>query len=158
MSRNIARWDKPFELDLLHDNIDSLFNKSFPGIFNDDASMPITDVYVDDGKLHVESHLPHFDIKDVHVAQQGSNLVITAEHTDKTKDKRKYVRQETSWRYERVLPLPVGSTLEQAEATFGDGVLTVTLPLPETAAPGELKVRPAKKLVQPEVSKQKGTS
>jgi len=60
-------------------------------------------------------------------------LTISGERSEEQVENRDdYYRTERSYgRFHRALPLPEGVTGESCDATFKDGVLEVTLPLPK---------------------------
>lgn len=82
--------------------------------------------------LVVRADLPGLRKEDVEVEIDNGVLTISGERTEEQVEQRDdYYRSERSYgRFHRALPLPEGITGETCEATFEDGVLEVTLPMP----------------------------
>ena len=83
--------------------------------------------------LVVRADLPGLRKEDVDVEIDDGVLTISGERTEEQVENRDdYYRSERHYgRFHRALPLPEGVTGEACEATFKDGVLEVTLPLPK---------------------------
>lgn len=84
-------------------------------------------------QLVVRADLPGLRKEDVEVEVDNGILTISGERTEQQEEQRDdYYRSERSYgRFHRALPLPEGITGEACEATFKDGVLEVTLPMPK---------------------------
>ena len=85
--------------------------------------------------LVVRADLPGLRKEDVEVEIDNGVLTISGERTEEQVEQRDdYYRSERSYgRFHRALPLPEGISGETCEATFKDGVLEVTLPMPRQA-------------------------
>jgi HSP20 family protein len=97
---------------------------------------------VEEGKLTVRVELPGIDSKDIMVNVVGNMLTIRAsrqeEHETKKRD---FLHRE--FRYgtiERLMTLPEGVKAEDIKASFSNGLLQLTIPMPEETAPKEVKV------------------
>jgi HSP20 family protein len=106
------------------------------------AAKPPLESFVEEGKLIVRAELPGIDPKDITVNVVGDMLTIRAsrqeEHETKKRD---FLHRE--FRYgalERSMTLPQGVKAEDIKANFGNGLLQLTIPIPEEAAPREVKV------------------
>ena len=80
--------------------------------------------------LVVKAEIPGVEQRDVHVSLQNGVLTVAGDkrHEKEEKDER-YHRVERSYgSFSRSLSLPAGIETEKVNATFKDGVLTVTLP------------------------------
>lgn len=84
-------------------------------------------------KLVVRADLPGLRKEDVNVEVDNGMLTISGQRSEEQVDDRDdYYRSERSYgEFYRALPLPENVTGESCEATFKDGVLEVTLPLPK---------------------------
>lgn len=109
-----------------------------PGLGGRSASLrtvwaPQLETFRRGDKLVVRADLPGLRKEDVHVEVDDGILTIEGERSEEQVDERDdYYRSERSYgRFHRALPLPDGVTGEACEATFKDGVLEVTLPLPK---------------------------
>jgi HSP20 family protein len=78
--------------------------------------------------------------EDVKVEVTDGHLAISGERKRETEEKKEhFYRSEREYgRFYRAVPLPEGVKLEDVKATFTDGVLEVSVPLPAKA---ETKVR-----------------
>ena len=121
--------------------------------FGDDLWAPLsqhmatTDVYTEDDKqLIVESHLPHFEDKDVDVSVDRGYLTIRAEKREKEEDKKKkYVVRESSSSFYRRILLPEQADADHVNAQMQDGVLKVIVPFKELPAPKKVAISSGKK-------------
>jgi HSP20 family protein len=83
--------------------------------------------------LVVHADLPGLRKEDVQVEVDDGILTISGERSDEHEDERDdYYRSERSYgQFYRAIPLPEGVDESACEATFKDGVLEVTIPLPK---------------------------
>jgi HSP20 family protein len=90
--------------------------------------LPRVDIRETDRELQVIAELPGMDDKDVEVAVADGVLTIRGEkQSERETEERGFLQRECSFgRVERIVPLPDGVDLDSAEATFKNGVLTVT--------------------------------
>jgi HSP20 family protein len=84
-------------------------------------------------KLVVRADLPGLRKEDVNVEIDDGMLTISGHRSEEEVDERDdFYRSERSYgEFYRALPLPENVSGESCEATFKDGVLEVTLPLPK---------------------------
>jgi HSP20 family protein len=83
--------------------------------------------------LVVHADLPGMRKEDVHVEVDDGILTISGERSEEHEgDRDDFYRSERSYgQFYRALPLPDGVDENACEATFKDGVLEVTIPLPK---------------------------
>jgi HSP20 family protein len=93
---------------------------------------PKIDVFEKDQRMVTRIDLPGMKKEDVKVEVTDSQLTISGERKSDTEEKREnYYRAEREYgSFYRTIPLPEGVTVEDVKATFSDGVLEVSLPLP----------------------------
>lgn len=96
---------------------------------------PTTDVQRCDGSLVVSAELPGLKKEDVKVEVTDEALVIQGERKQEHKeDHEGYHRWERSYGgFYRSIPLPEGAKTDQVKAELKDGVLKVSIPVPELA-------------------------
>lgn len=84
-------------------------------------------------KLVIRADLPGLRKEDVHVEVDDGMLTISGERSEENvEDRDDFYRSERSYgQFYRALPLPEGVSGDTCEATFKDGVLEVTLPVPK---------------------------
>jgi HSP20 family protein len=101
---------------------------------------PEIDVFEKDNRLITRVDLPGMKKEDVKVEVTAGHLAISGERKSETEEKKDNVyRCEREYgSFYRAVPLPEGVKFEDVKATFADGVLEVSVPLP---AKPEAKVR-----------------
>jgi HSP20 family protein len=110
---------------------------------------PRIDVFEKDHRLITRIDLPGMKKEDVHVEVTDGQLVISGERKREVEEKGEHVyRSEREYgSFYRAVPLPEGAKVEEVKATFSDGVLEVSVPLPP---------RPAAKVHRVEIEEAKG--
>jgi len=85
---------------------------------------------ITDGTYELRAELPGIDpARDVEIAVTEGVLILRAERTEETKEK-----HHTEFRYgtfTRSVRLPAGAKGDEASAEYRNGVLTITVPVPE---------------------------
>ena len=98
------------------------------------------DIFEKDDALVLQAPVPGVNPDDVEVTFQEDVLTIKGETKNEYQDENHH-RRELSWGvFERSIRLPVGMQIDKAEASFNNGMLTVTIPLPEKIQPRRLKI------------------
>ncbi len=104
--------------------------------------LPSTDIHDLGNQLLVKTDLPGIDKKDLDVSVEGNTLFIRGEkkHEEATKDFG-HIRSERFFgSFERALPLTEDIDASKIDASYKDGVLTVTVPRKEEAKQKQIKV------------------
>lgn len=106
------------------------------------AWLPHIDVFEKDNFLFTKVDLPGLTAKDVKVEVVDGYLTITGERKTETEEKKEnmYRCEREFGSFERTVPLPEGVKFEDVHATFADGVLEVSVPLPVKVLPKPLNV------------------
>jgi HSP20 family protein len=101
---------------------------------------PEIDVFEKDNRLVTKIDLPGMKKEDVKVEVTDGHLAISGERKTEAEEKKdNFYRCEREYgSFYRAVPLPEGVKLEDVRATFSDGVLEVSVPLP---AKPEAKIR-----------------
>lgn len=96
---------------------------------------PRMDVFEKKSQLVIRADLPGLTKEDVEVVMEEGSLILRGERKEETEiDEENVYRWERSYgTFYRRLPLTLDVKPEDVEATFKDGVLEVTLPLPKEA-------------------------
>lgn len=96
---------------------------------------PNIDVRERDNQLIVSADLPGINKDDVKVEVTDEGVLIQGERKHESEDRQQgYYRSERSYgSFSRLIPLPEGASGDQAKAQFRDGVLEVTVPIPQSA-------------------------
>ena len=93
-------------------------------------------------KLVLRADLPGLRKEDVNVEIEDGILTISGERSNEdVEDREGYYHSERSYgQFQRSLALPDGITGDNCDATFKDGVLEVTIPMPKQAERAAKKV------------------
>lgn len=93
---------------------------------------PEIDVFEKDGRLVTKIDLPGMKKEDVKVEVTDGQLAVSGERKRETEEKEKdFYRCEREYgSFYRSVPLPEGAKVDDVKATFTDGVLEVSVPLP----------------------------
>ena len=94
--------------------------------------LPQVEVFERNGKLNIRADLPGLSKDDIDVDITNDAVVIRGERQQqKEENEEGYYRSERSYgSFYRAIPLPSGVKPEEANATFRDGVLEITMPAP----------------------------
>jgi HSP20 family protein len=103
---------------------------NMPAAFGRGMAMawPSIEVVPSDSDVKVLAELPGLEEKDIEVFCDDSVLTIRGEKKAGTEDKERGFSERYFGHFERVIPLPFEVEENKAEASFKNGVLTVTLP------------------------------
>jgi HSP20 family protein len=106
----------------------------------EDAWNPEIEVFEKNNRLVTRVDLPGLKKEEVRVEVTDGHLAISGERTREEEEKKEQVyRCEREYgSFYRAVPLPEGVKLEDVKATFANGVLEVSVPLP---AKPEARVR-----------------
>jgi HSP20 family protein len=149
MAKSLIRWDPTREVVSLREAMDRLLGESFIrpwsklGTFFGDET-PSLDMYETDDEVVVEADVPGVKPEEIDVQVAGNVLTIKGEWKEKKKEeKASYIYRERSFgRFCRSVTLPADVDMDEAEAEFEHGVLTLTLPKLESVKPKTIKSRP----------------
>jgi HSP20 family protein len=130
------------ELDRAFEDWPSLRWPSF-GVTPQFGWSPKIDVFERDNRLVTRVDLPGMKKEDVSVEVTDGHLALSGERRRETEEKKdNYYRSEREYgSFYRAVPLPDGVKLEDVKATFTDGVLEVSVPLPAGTAATVRKVQ-----------------
>jgi HSP20 family protein len=106
--------------------------------FETSAWQPAIDVFVEDGKLVVQMEAPGLNPdEDLDIDVTDNVLRIRGRRVEESerREEQVYVRERRAGTFQREIVLPDGVDSDQMTASYDGGVLTVTVPLPDEAAP-----------------------
>jgi HSP20 family protein len=147
---DLVRWNPFEELSSWHRDIDELFNRFAGRRLGGGTSaaawgefFPPVETYTKDGQYVVRLDIPGIDAKEVEVTAEGGILTIKGErkkaHDAKEAD---YQYSEVfAGRFERRLPLPQGVDSEKLQARYYQGVLEVSVPLPQALTGRQIPIQ-----------------
>ncbi|MFQ5997197.1 MAG: Hsp20/alpha crystallin family protein [Dehalococcoidales bacterium] len=143
---SLIRWEPFSELISLRQAMDKLFEESFVtpsrafGGFG--VTMPV-DMYQTENEVVVKTTLPGVKPGEVDITITGNTLNIKGEtKVDEEVKREDYIRQECRYgAFSRSVTLPNGLNTDKTEASFEDGVLTLTIPKSEEVKPKSIKIK-----------------
>ena len=147
-----GRWEQFDNLTSLRDAMGRLFDQSFTfggrgegpeGSQSNVQTVPVN-IFEAEELLMIFVPMPGLQEEDVDITVRGNSLTVEGrERADlKPESGKRYLRHE--WRYgpyRRMIELPYAVDANTAEATFGNGVLTVRLQKAETERVRRIQVR-----------------
>lgn len=144
----MIRWEPFREMMSLRNAMDRLFEDSFirPWRFWPDlerGELPL-DMYQTANDVVVKAALPGVKPEEVDISITGDTLTIKGEHKEEQEIKQEdyFYKEHRYGGFSRSVTIPVQVQSDKAEATFENGVLTLTLPKAEEAKPKQIKVKP----------------
>jgi len=153
---SLVRWNPARDLSLFPSdmlNMQREINRMFDSFFRDglaeESSLvptlwtPAADIAEQENQYVVKLELPGVTKDDVKIAMQNNVLVIHGEKKqEKTSKGSEYQRVERSYgSFQRSFTLPTTVKTDRIEATFANGILTITLPKAEEAIPKQIEVK-----------------
>jgi len=118
------------EMNRLFDDVFRDFDAGFPafGQLASSRVWPNVEISEADKEIRITAEIPGLDEKDVEVVLENDVLTLRGEKRSEIEDNERRFSERYYGRFERRIPL--GSEIEQdkVQASFKNGVLTVTLP------------------------------
>jgi HSP20 family protein len=145
----LEKWSPSREMERLRHEFDNVFERfglEHSGLFKEwqaTSLRPAIESYVDGDNFTIRVELPGVDPKDVDVKVISGVLTVkgTREEKHETK-KRDFFRREFRYgSFERTFTLPEGMKAEDLKATYHNGVLELTAPMPKEALPKAVKLQ-----------------
>ena len=123
-------------------NFENTLNSFFSEPQTNRPWAPPVDIFETDNDLVFKADLPDIELKDLDVRVENQTLTIAGERKFERKDNGKgYHRVERSYgNFARSFAVPSAFDTDKVNASFKNGVLTVTLPKKEAAKPRQVKV------------------
>jgi len=105
------------------------------------------DMYETEDSMVVKSAVPGLEPDDIDITISGNTLSMSGETKAENEVKEEnYIRRERRYgSFSRTVTLPEGLELDKAEASFQDGILTLTIPKAPEAKPKVIKIKGKKK-------------
>jgi|SRR5579859_52806 len=148
---SLMRFDPERELWSLRDAMNRLMEESFvvPSMLGELRGSGrswglAVDMFETDDHLVVRASVPGIKPENLDITVQGETLTIKGELKEEQEEKqqgRYHVRERRQGAFSRTLTLPFPIQSDKVEATFDNGVLTLTLPKAEELKPRSIKVQ-----------------
>ena len=145
---SIVRWDPVRDMVSLRDAMDRLFEDSFVHPRGRLATAGgvgtlALDVFESDDDVTVHASIPGVKPEDIALSVTGETLTIKGEtQMEKEENTGNYhLRERRYGAFQRSVALPTLVNADKAQATFEQGVLTLTLPKVEAVKPKSIKIK-----------------
>jgi HSP20 family protein len=140
----LSKWEPFRDLLSLRTDMDRLF-KSFFADYPEDRDgfwAPVIDIEENGSNLVVKAELPGMKKEDIKVAVRDNILTVSGErsHENETKNKTFHRIERSYGKFSRVITLPADVDSNKVKASYKDGILSITLPKPESAKPKQIDV------------------
>ncbi len=145
----MSRWEPARDFVSLREAMDRLFEESFVGAGGQrngnghnapELRLPI-EAYVTEDAIVVRAAVPGLQPDQVEITIEGDTLTLRGEFPRPIENVT-YIFAERPWgRFTRTLQLNVPVQPDKAEATFDNGMLTLTLPKAEAVRPKTIRVK-----------------
>lgn len=144
--RDVTAWHPVKDFEDMHREIDRMFNRFRSDAHDEEASktlMPAVDIVERENDFNIKLELPGVENKDVKITVQNDILTIKGEKKQESEKKgENYHRVERSYGiFQRSFTLPSSVNSEKIDASYDNGVLTVSVPKLEEAKPKEIEVK-----------------
>ena len=146
-SMSIVRWEPLRDFMTLREAMDRLFEDSFVGRrprewLPAEGTLAL-DMYQTEEATVIKSSVPGVKPDDIDITISGNTLTISGETKEEEED---YIRRERRYgSVSRSVVLPEGLEAGKAEASFEDGILTLSIPKAPEAKPKVIEVKGKKK-------------
>ena len=143
--REIAPWrpfgEWPFSGRFLRSLSDDLF--PWPWMPRGETVLPAMDVRENDHHYAVTVELPGVKKEDVHVELDQGLLTIRGEKKSEREEKKEHCRftERSYGSFSRSFRLPSDADADRLDASFKDGVLSLTIPRTEQAKPRAIAIK-----------------
>ena len=143
---NLVRWEPFREVMSLRQAMDRLFEDSFVGLPHlkvNGRDFPM-DMYQEKDNLVVKAALPGVKPEELDITIADNMLTIKGEHKEEqeTKEDDYLYRERYYGAFSRSVAIPMEVKSDKAQATFEEGVLTLTLPKADAIKPKRVKIKP----------------
>ena len=152
----LTRWQRPElqswspfrQLSTLRDEIDRLFDSPLSALTATSQQflsgwLPAIDLHEDKDNLVLKAELPGMKKEDIDISLHGDVLTLSGERKEEShhKEAEVYRSERSLGRFQRTLTLPMAVEAGKVQASYKDGILTVTLPKAEHAKPKQIEVK-----------------
>ena len=145
----LIRWEPTRELSTLRGRMDRLFNEAFGRDWGGEEGLktgvwiPPVDVYETKESIVLKTDLPDVNKDEVDISVENNTLTLKGERKmEKETNEKNFYRMERSYgSFTRSFTLPPTIEAEKIEASFANGVLTLTLPKREESKPKQIRVK-----------------
>jgi HSP20 family protein len=161
----MERWDPMHEMQSMREAMERFFDEFWRhpqnALAGEWSGATPVDMSETDSKFVVRATIPGLRPEDIQVSAHGDRLTIqAARQADEERQGERYLVQERrSAAFYRLLTLPAPVNSDTAEASYTQGVLTITLPKAQPGKSAQIPVRGSDtvKVIEPGETPPKGT-
>ncbi len=134
-------WNPVRDMITLREALDQAFNDRLTRDYRQNQAwqLPI-DAYASQEAIVIKANVPGLKSEDLQITLEGDTLTIRGELKQDAENRNYLLRERATGKFERVLTINTPLDANKVEATFDDGVLTLTLPKAEAVKPKQIKV------------------
>jgi HSP20 family protein len=141
---SLTRWNPARDVFSMTEAMNRLFDEAFimPRSGFTQNAMPSVDVVENDNEIFVKAELPGIKPEDVDIRVEGNLLSLRGEYKEEHENKEGeyYVKELRQGSFARTIPLPSTVDVNNADAQFENGILTLKLPKHEEAKPKRINI------------------
>ncbi|MEP0763010.1 MAG: Hsp20/alpha crystallin family protein [Chloroflexota bacterium] len=141
----VTRWDPLRDMITMRQAVDRMLDEAFARgteTRGTGAWLLPMDAYITDEAIVIRADVPGIKPEEIEITLEGDTLAIRGEIRREEDSQRKYVLLERpTGKFERTLNINAPIDHEGVEASFKDGVLTLTLPKAEAVKPRQITVK-----------------
>ena len=144
---NATRWNPVREMITFREALDQMFGENYNrqrGEYRPQAWQLPIDAYVTDDAIVLVADVPGLKPEQLEITLESDTLTIRGELPGHVEGKQYLLSERVSGQFERVLTINTPIDSGKVEATFENGVLTLSLPKAEAAKPKSIKVNVGK--------------
>lgn len=142
MASALSRWEPITDLSDLRNRFDRMFEDLGMGL--ERPFRPAVDVVREDGNMIVRADIPGMTADDVRIEIEDDILTVSGEHeAEHEEEGQRFIRRERRYgSFSRSLALPAGVDPKEIKAHTHDGLLEVTVPMPEEKRHEAITIKP----------------
>jgi HSP20 family protein len=131
------------EMDRLQREMNRLFEDYSPNRMRSAPSYPAMNVWTNENGMLVTAEVPGVRPDDIDISVIGETLTLSGvRKPDEVQEENRFHRQERGYgKFNRTLQLPFPVAVDQVEAAFKNGVLSIQLPRAEEDKPRKISVK-----------------
>ena len=143
---DLSAWSSPNRWANLRDEIDTMFELPFWSTLGRQTQLfngwsPALDLHQNADNVVAIVELPGMRKEDIEISLHDGTLTVSGERKSESVEGEKAERTErVTGKFRRSITLPARVETDKVNATYNDGILTVTLPKAEDAKPKQIQI------------------
>jgi HSP20 family protein len=133
---------------MLRDEIDRLFDSPLDALTSTSQQflngwLPSVDLHEEENQLVLKAELPGMKKEDIDISLHGDVLTLSGERKEEAVHEKAEVYRAERFlgKFQRTLTLPIAVDGSKVQASYKDGILTVTLPKAAEAKPKQIEIK-----------------